>query len=216
MDLTTKKKERSQCPFCFQTCSNNWNLKVHRQRKHPERGQPSGNGLHSTRTQLLPNMNNMPTNEMYYHHDHGYPKFHSSNTSSSIPQFNKTIEESRVPKKRNAQDELNQTIREAIELAKLTRPSFVQTPAIGTGVPWPFSNFSMPQQLCNNESKNIMGFQGGICENCFSPFFYVVSGKQKMIPRTQGKLAHTCDAKDVSDTKFVLDIQSEREQAHID
>jgi hypothetical protein len=37
-----------------------------------------------------------------------------------------------------------------------------------------------------------------------------------MIPRTQGKLAHTCDAKDVSDTKFVLDIQSEREQAHID
>jgi hypothetical protein len=71
------------------------------------------------------------------------------------------------------------------------------------------------QQLSYNESKNIIGFQGGICENCFSPFFYEVSGKQKMIPRPQAKLAHRCDAKDVSDAKSVLDIQSKREQIHV-
>jgi hypothetical protein len=36
-----------------------------------------------------------------------------------------------------------------------------------------------------------------------------------MIPRPQAKLAHTCDAKDVSDAKFVLDIQSKKEQIHV-
>jgi hypothetical protein len=214
MDLTTKKKERSQCTFCTKTCSTPWNLKIHIQRKHSENGQLTRQGLHSTRKQLVSGMNSSPIDDRYYRHDPSYRESYPNYTSPSIPQLNKTSEELRVPKKRNAQDELNQTIREAIEFAKVTRPTFGLTPAMGAGVPWPFSNFSMPPQLSNNESRNIIGLQGGICENCFSPFFYEVSDKQKMIPRTQGKLAHTCDAKDVSDTKFVLDIQSKKEQVH--
>jgi len=83
------------------------------------------------------------------------------------------------------------------------------------GVSWPFGNFSTAPRLSNNKSRRIIGFQGGICKNCFSSFFYEVSDKQRMIPRTQGKLAHTCDAKNVSDAKSVPDIQSKKEQAHI-
>jgi hypothetical protein len=176
MDLTTKKKERSQCSFCTTTCSTPWNLKIHIQRKHSENGQPTRQGLDSARTHLVSNTNPLPTDNSYYRHYPIYHEPHPSYTSPSDLHLDKTSEESRVPKKRNAQDELNQTIREAIELAKLTRPAFVQTSAMGPGVPWPFSNFSMPQQLSYNESKNIIGFQGGICENCFSPFFYEVSG----------------------------------------
>jgi hypothetical protein len=214
MDLTRKKKERSLCPHCTETCSTPWNLKIHIQRKHSENGQPTRQGLDSTRTQLASGMNNMPINDSYYHrypnHHEPYPTYSST---SDLP-VNNLREESRVRKTSDAREKLNETLRDAFELVKLTRPTFGQKPAMEAGVSWPFGNFSTAPQLSNNKSRSIIGFQGGICENCFSSFFYEVSDKPRMIPRTQGKLAHTCDAKNVSDAKFVLDIQSKKEQAH--
>lgn len=148
-------------------------------------------GLHSTRTQLVSNMNNMPTDDSYCRH---YPSYHEPYPSYNSPldlDINKTREEYRVPKKRNAADELSQTLRDAFEIVNMTkqaRPTFSQTPVMGAGIPWSLSNFFMPPLFSNTRSKNIIGYQGGICEICFSWFIYDVSNKQKMRPRIKRSL----------------------------
>jgi hypothetical protein len=72
--MTNNKKWH--CPHCSQTSARHWNLKIHIERKHEERGQPiREDGWHSTHTStathFIPNMmslqndNNYPLNQRY-------------------------------------------------------------------------------------------------------------------------------------------------------
>ena len=68
----TGKKKQILCPYCTETCSTNWNLKIHIQRKHSGKAKPATPGSYATGPQFSSSdvTSNMPatTNDRHYYH----------------------------------------------------------------------------------------------------------------------------------------------------
>ena len=68
----TRKKKHILCPYCTETCSTNWNLRIHIQRKHHGKAKPATPRSYATSTQFSSSdvSRNMATaNDMQYYHE---------------------------------------------------------------------------------------------------------------------------------------------------
>src|SRR6478609_6250740 len=184
------RKEPYHCPRCNQTCSRNWNMKVHIQRKHRcIRQQPIGSVSHSTRAEFIPGMNSLGANGRYRHHEASPDYVHLP--SELYP--DKLGESSPLPtppsKEKDASDKLLETIGEAVEIRKISKQlqsfsspssSFLGQLPDTVGLTMPLLggiktaptpnvvNYNYALQLCNIliNNKNV-GFRGHVCYNCF-------------------------------------------------
>ena len=235
----TRKKKQILCPYCTETCSTNWNLRIHIQRKHSGKAKPATPGSYATSTQFSSSdvSSNMPittTNDRhYYHPDNNNGSYHQ--TSPSYGHFSeldsKKLKESSSFKKRDAGHELLETIRQALEIINITkqqqrRPTFWQPPSTGEGgISWPSSGFITPSppNLLNSynnsttrnmwgTNKNIVGFRGYICYNCLS--YWAQSNEGDMKSLIQVKPNHKCYPNKVAHALNVLDIQSKKNELY--
>ena len=77
----TGKKKQILCPYCTETCSTNWNLRIHIQRKHSGKAKPATPGSYATSTQFSSSdVSNMPTtnDRHYYHPDNNNGSYHQT------------------------------------------------------------------------------------------------------------------------------------------
>ncbi|MGC2381541.1 MAG: hypothetical protein WA631_00375 [Nitrososphaeraceae archaeon] len=232
----TGKKKQILCPYCTETCSTNWNLRIHIQRKHSGKAKPATPGSYATSTQFSSSdVSNMPTttnDRHYYHPDNNNGSYHQ--TYPSYGHFSeldsKKLKESSSFKKRDAGRELLETIRQALEIINITKqrrpPTFWQPSAIGVGgISWPLSGFTTPSppNLLNSynnsttrnmwgTNKNIVGFRGYICYNCLS--YWAQSNQGDLISLLQVKPNHKCDPKKVAHALNVLDIQNKKNELY--
>ncbi|MFZ0329049.1 MAG: hypothetical protein WAL66_17285 [Nitrososphaeraceae archaeon] len=233
----TGKKKQILCPYCTETCSTNWNLKIHIQRKHSGIAKPATPRSYATSTQFSSSdvSSNMPTttnDRHYYHPDNNNGSYHQ--IYPSYGHFSeldsKKLKESSSFKKRDAGHKLLETIRQAVEIINITkqrrRPTFWQPSAIGEGgISWPFSGFITPSppnllNSCNNSTtrnmwgtnKNIVGFRGYICYNCLS--YWAQSNQGDMKSLIQVKPNHKCDPNKVAHALNILDIQSKKNELY--
>ena|GEM_PF-1671238 len=232
----TRKKKYIPCPYCTETCSTNWNLRIHIQRKHNGKAKPATPGSYATSSTQF-NSSDVSRNmaiandRQYYQDDDSNNKgnYHHQTCPSCghiSEQDSKKLKKSSSFKKRDAGHELRETIRQAIELINITkqlRPStFWQPQAIGEGgISWPFSSFITPSPpnswtYCNSATtrnmsgtnKNIVGFQGYICYNCLSYWAQSFEGDTKSL--IQVKPNHQCDPKKIVHALNLLDIQNKK------
>ena len=227
----TRKKKYILCPYCTETCSTNWNLRIHIQRKHNGKAKPATPGSYATSTQFSSSdaSRNMATaNDRQYHHlDNNNDNYHQTCPSCGhiSEQGSKKLKESSSFKERDAGRELRETIRQALEIInniKQLRPStFWQPSIIGEGgISWPFSSFITPaspnlSSSCNSSTrnmwgtnKNIGGFQGYVCYNCLSYWAQSFEGDTKSL--IQVKPNHQCDPKKVAHALNLLDLQNKK------
>ena len=197
----TRKKKYILCPYCTETCSTNWNLRIHIQRKHNGKAKPATTGSYTTSTQFSSSdvSRNMATanDRQYYQYDNNNGNYHQTYSSYGhiSEQDSEKLKESSSFKNGNAGRELRETIRQALEIIniiKQRRPStFWQPSIIGEGsISWPFSSFITPS------SPNLLTY-------CNS------STTQNMWGTN-----HQCDPKKVAHALNLLDIQNKKNGLH--
>ncbi|MGN6632784.1 MAG: hypothetical protein ACTHKP_11195, partial [Nitrososphaeraceae archaeon] len=221
------------CPYCTETCSTNWNLRIHIQRKHNGKAKPATPGSYATSSTQFNSFDvsrNMATanDRQYYQDDNNNGNYHHQTCPSCghiSEQDSKKLKKSSSFKERDAAHELRETIREALEIINITkqlRPStFWQPSIIGEGgITWPFSSFITPaspnlSSSCNSSTrnmwginKNIGGFQGYVCYNCLSYWAQSFEGDTKSL--IQVKPNHQCDPKKVAHALNLLDLQNKK------
>jgi hypothetical protein len=233
------RKEPYHCPYCHQTCSRHWNMKVHIQRKHGGIGQqPIGSVSLSTSPEFIPSMSNFGVNGIYRHHEASPDYIHHPSELYS----DKLEESSGLPpptsKVKDASHKLFETMCEAAEIKMLSKQiqsfsspsrSFLgQLPyTLGltisslfngtkTAAPNPV-NYNYVLQFYNIliSNKNV-GFRGHICYNCFECWVDLLysNGEQiKSLINSTKPSTHICNPKKVTDAQqHAEDIQSKKDE----
>ena len=223
------RKEPYHCPHCHQTCSRQWNMKVHIQRKHGGIGQqPIGSVSHSTSPEFIPGMSSLGANGRYRHHEASPDYVHLPSELYS----DKLEESPPLPlplptppsKEKDASDKLHETIGEAIEFKKMLSKqlqsfsspssSFLgQLPDTlgltmslfnGSKTAAPnLVNYNYALQFYNvlTSSKNV-GFRGHMCYDCFEcwvDLVYSDSEQTKSLINSTKPSTHACNPKKVTD-----------------
>lgn len=106
----TRKKIAIPCPYCPQTCSTPWNMKIHCQRMHRRIGETIKSVAPLTSTQSASDIGSTPTSAHYYQSPNG--GYFSGRDSMNS-------ERSQSSKKRDAGKELIETMREMLEIKKM-------------------------------------------------------------------------------------------------